>query len=160
MKSYKKQLPLSYALGMALIIELLTYRIAEVTRVYVHSAIEKNQAYFQVERICRTNHIEIIESDKAFRVLSPKENCFMIGEFNKFEQPITSNNHLMLVNPANAGNLGTIIRTAVGFGIQDIALIKPCVDIFDPKVIRASMGAIFQMRFSYFDFFEQYDTLL
>lgn len=159
MKAYKKHSPLSYALGMALTIELLTFRINEVTKVYIHSTIEKNQVYKHVVDICRRNKIEMIENDKVFRILSPKENCFMIGEFKKFEQPITNSNHIMLVNPANAGNLGTIIRTAIGFGVKEIALIKPCVDIFDPKVIRASMGAVFQLHFSYFDTFKQYQSL-
>ncbi len=65
-------------------------------------------------------------------------------------------NHIVLVNPSNSGNLGTIIRSMVGFGIYDLAIIKPAVDIFDLKTIRASMGAIFNIRFSYFDSFSDY----
>ena len=48
------------------------------------------------------------------------------------------------------GNLGTIMRTMVGFGMEDLAIIRPGVDAYDPKVIRASMGSIFHLRFAYF----------
>jgi TrmH family RNA methyltransferase len=54
------------------------------------------------------------------------------------------------------GNMGTIIRTLTGFGLNDLAVISPGVDIFDPKVIRASMGSIFKINFKYYDNFEIY----
>lgn len=47
----------------------------------------------------------------------------------------------------------------LAFGIHNIAIIKPAVDIFDPKTIRASMGALFHINFSYFETFEIYKNL-
>ena len=52
--------------------------------------------------------------------------------------------------------MGTIIRTLTGFGLNNLAVISPGVDIFDPKVIRASMGAIFKINFKYYEDFNQY----
>ncbi len=46
------------------------------------------------------------------------------------------------------GNLGTIIRTADWFGIDGILLNSDTVDLYNPKVVRATMGSIFRMRFS------------
>ena len=43
------------------------------------------------------------------------------------------------------GNLGTIIRTADAFGPAALLINKGCVDIFNPKVVRASAGAIFRV---------------
>ena len=43
-----------------------------------------------------------------------------------------------------------------GFGITDLAMVRPAVDIFDPKTIRASMGAVFRVAFQYFDSFGDY----
>jgi TrmH family RNA methyltransferase len=40
------------------------------------------------------------------------------------------------------GNLGTIIRSAAWFGIKNIVCSENCVDVYNPKVIQASMGAI------------------
>jgi len=45
------------------------------------------------------------------------------------------------------GNLGTIIRTAAWFGIDFVATSPETVDMFNPKVVRSSMGAFFRMRF-------------
>ncbi len=41
------------------------------------------------------------------------------------------------------GNLGTVIRTALSFGIRRIYMSADCADVFSPKVIRSSMGAVF-----------------
>ena len=54
------------------------------------------------------------------------------------------------------GNMGTIIRTMLGFNYVNLAIIRPGVDVFDPRVIRASMGAIFNINFEYFDSFDEY----
>ena len=42
--------------------------------------------------------------------------------------------------------------------MQDIAVIRPCVDVFDPKTVRASMGSIFQLRLHVYDDFSQYQA--
>lgn len=49
------------------------------------------------------------------------------------------------------GNLGTIIRTADWFGIDAVFASKDSVDIFNPKVVQSTMGAIFRVRFHYCD---------
>ena len=65
-------------------------------------------------------------------------------------------NHIVLVNPSNTGNLGTILRTMLGFDFKNLAIIKPAVDMFDPLVVRASMGAVFSINFEYFNNIEEY----
>jgi TrmH family RNA methyltransferase len=52
------------------------------------------------------------------------------------------------------GNLGTIIRTADWFGIRNIFCSPGCADIYNPKVIQASMGAILNVKIHYTDFHE------
>jgi RNA methyltransferase, TrmH family len=49
------------------------------------------------------------------------------------------------------GNLGTIIRAAGWFGIKNIVCSEDCVDVYNPKVIQASMGALLQVNVFYFD---------
>ena len=44
-------------------------------------------------------------------------------------------------------NMGTILRTAEAFGIDCVILSKDCCDIFSPKVLRGSMGAVFRQKF-------------
>lgn len=50
-----------------------------------------------------------------------------------------------LVEPADPGNLGTIVRTADAVGMAGIFLIGPSADPYDPAALRASMGATFAM---------------
>ena len=64
--------------------------------------------------------------------------------------------HLAIVEPANMGNLGTIMRTMLGFGVRNLAVIGEGVDVFHPNVIRSSMGAVFKMNFEYFEKFDDY----
>ena len=52
--------------------------------------------------------------------------------------------------------MGTIMRTMLGFHYTNLVIIKPAVDVFDPKVVRASMGAIFHLNVCYYDDFETY----
>ena len=60
---------------------------------------------------------------------------------------------LFLDNLRDPGNLGTIIRTAEGAGIDGVVLSKESVDIYNPKVIRSTMGAIYRVPFIYEDNF-------
>ena len=74
----------------------------------------------------------------------------------KYLSHLENDHHVVLVNQANMGNLGTIIRSCLGFNITNIAIIKPAADFFDPKVIRSSMGAIFSCNICYFSSIEEY----
>lgn len=51
----------------------------------------------------------------------------------------------LLENIKDAGNLGTIIRSAVAFGIDGIVLCGDTIDIFNPKVVRSAVGALFKV---------------
>ena len=62
----------------------------------------------------------------------------------------------MLCQITDNGNAGTAMRSLLGFGIKDVAVVRPCVDVFDPHVLRASMGAFFKLRVRTFDTFDAY----
>lgn len=64
-------------------------------------------------------------------------------------------NLVVLENLRDPGNLGTIVRTAEGAGIDGVILSKESVDIYNPKVIRSTMGAIYRMPVIYVDSFAQ-----
>lgn len=158
MKRYKKEDPVSYALGITLTFELLKFAPEQARRVYVHSQMQKGEAYDKLMALCRELKVPCEFSDKPFNILSQKENCFVIGEFAKFDRPVSAGtNHVVLHNPSNAGNMGTIMRSAAGFGITDLVIITPAVDHFDPKTVRASMGAIFHLNISVFSSFADYE---
>jgi len=58
---------------------------------------------------------------------------------------------LILEDTADPGNLGTIMRTAEAAGVTGVIMGKGTVDIFNPKVVRSTMGSIFRLPFSYVD---------
>ena len=58
---------------------------------------------------------------------------------------------LALDGIANPGNMGTIIRTAEWFGFKQIVCSKDCVELWNPKVIQATMGSVFRMAVVYTD---------
>lgn len=153
-KSYKKDFEYSYTLGAFPTIEMIKSKPEYVKAVYVHSTFKERA---MLSQLCDNNGIPLIESDKIVERLSDKANVFVVGTFNKYYCSIADDrSHIVLVNPSDMGNLGTIIRTAVGFGIKDIALIRPGADIFHPKVIRSSMGSLFRLRHEYFNSFKEY----
>lgn len=153
-KPYKKSADYSYTLGAFPTIELIRSKTAAVREVFVHSTFTDTE---RLGQLCRENSIPMRISDKQIARLSDKENVFVVGVFEKYEQKLDAGkSQIVLVGPSNMGNLGTILRTAVGFGIYDIALISPAADVFHPKVVRSSMGAIFRLRHQYFEDFAAY----
>lgn len=156
-KTYKKDAEYSYTLGAFPTIELLKNRPQEVLEIYVHSTFTDLEI---IEKLAKPYGIPILRQDKIINKLSDKENCFVVGVFKKYRDNLQADkSHIVLVNPSNMGNMGTIIRTAVGFGIKNLAIISPGVDVFHPKTIRASMGALFRINCRYFNSFEEYEAV-
>lgn len=54
---------------------------------------------------------------------------------------------LVLDNLQDPGNMGTVFRSAEAAGASGILMSKDCVDVYNPKVIRSTMGAIFRLPF-------------
>jgi TrmH family RNA methyltransferase len=50
---------------------------------------------------------------------------------------------IILEGVQDPGNVGSVIRTAAAFGIPEVILTGECADIYNPKTVRATMGAIF-----------------
>jgi len=157
LRRYKKELDFSYSLGVFPTLELLEKRIDDVLYVAIHSEGEKNSGVQRIQEICKNKNVPCEVKDRDIRQFAFKENTYAIGVFQKYKQELrTDTNHVVLVGLRNMGNLGTILRTAIAFGVKDIAIVRPAADIFDPKVIAASMGAIFQVNFEYFESLTQY----
>lgn len=61
---------------------------------------------------------------------------------------------IALENIQDPGNLGTIVRTMAWFGIKDVFCTPDTVDVYNPKVIQSTMGAIFKVNVHYCDLSE------
>ena len=58
---------------------------------------------------------------------------------------------LVLENVQDPGNVGTVIRTANAFGIDAVIMTGNCADLYSPKTVRATMGAIFRQKVAELD---------
>lgn len=52
---------------------------------------------------------------------------------------------LILDKISDPGNMGTILRSAEAFGVKSIVVTSQCIEIYNPKVVRSSMGSIFRL---------------
>ena len=153
LQKYKRDSEVSYALGATLVAELLKTHPYSITRAFLRPTEKHGEDLSAIIEKLKTKKIEIIESTKAFNILGAKENCLLAAEFRKecLYEPQSDilrtpgQKNIILVNPSDSGNLGTIMRSAAAFGFKEITIITPAVDPYDPKVIRASMGAIFHL---------------
>lgn len=154
---YRSDLDYAYAPGMFPAMECLLHRPELARRVLLHSKSAGTEGAARLIELADSLHVRVEEADRALGRISGKENCFAAAVFAKFDDALAENHpHVVLHNPSDCGNVGTILRTALGFGVEDVALIRPCVDVFDPRVVRASMGSLFQLRIRTYDTFEAY----
>lgn len=73
-------------------------------------------------------------------------------EMHSFDPKMVRKNWVIALDEINdPGNLGTIIRSADWFGIKIILCSANCVELYNPKVIQASMGSIFRVKLIYGD---------
>ena len=127
---------------------------AYIREVYVsESYIEKNGISDKLER---TGYETV--SDEVFKKISDtkapqgilcvmKQYKYTLEMLMKKENPIL----VLLEDIQDPGNLGTILRTGEGAGIDGIIMTKDTVDIYNPKTIRATMGSVYRMPFLYVD---------
>ncbi|MEN6370101.1 MAG: TrmH family RNA methyltransferase [Thermotogota bacterium] len=154
---YRKESDVSYAEGVFATLELLTARPGDVERVLVSSRGGANEGVAKIHAACAARRIPIETDDRTIERLTPRDSHFAIGVFRKYVMELDpAADHVVLVAPADMGNLGTIARAMVGFGFNDLALVRPAADAFDPKAVRASMGALFRISFEYVDSFDAY----
>jgi TrmH family RNA methyltransferase len=154
MKPYKKDADYSYTLGAFPTYELIKSRPEQVRKILIDTSFTDQD---NLIKLCKEYKIAYGHNNKLIAKLSDKENCYVAGIFDKYNCRLRSDKpHIVLVNPSNMGNLGTILRTAVGFGIYDIAIILPGADIFNPKTVRSSMGALFKLNFCQYESFADY----
>jgi TrmH family RNA methyltransferase len=157
-KKYNEECEHSYTFGGFPTFELLKNHPQDVIKIFVSSKLDKNEEWQKIQSLCNKRNISVEQNDKQIERLADKGNTYIVGVFKKYESNKNlSQNSVVLVSPSDMGNLGTIMREMLGFGYKNLVVIKPCADIFNPKVIRASMGAIFSLNITSFDNFESFE---
>ena len=101
--------------------------------------------------------LEIL-SDSVFKHVSDTQTpqgvlCIVKQQNHNMDDLLNIENpHFMVLdNLQDPGNLGTIVRTAEGAGVDAVFMSKDCVDIYNPKTIRSTMGSIYRMPTIYIE---------
>ncbi len=122
-----------------------------LSRVYVS---EDFQPEKQVRAWLSDKNYEVVSS-RVFKELSMTQTPQGILAVVHMSRPdpeeilASGDSFLILETLQDPGNLGTIIRTAEGAGINGIFMNKTCVDIYNPKVVRSTMGSLYRVPFVY-----------
>lgn len=157
LRKYKKEYGHSYSFGVFPTLELLQHHPEKAWGVLVHPRGAKNTGIDKIRSLCTKHQIPFEFQERVFQRIGARQNDYAIGIFEKSESTLDNKaNHVVLVNPTGMGNLGTIQRTMLGFDFQDLAIIQPAADIYHPEAVRASMGAMFQLRLEHFLNFNEY----
>lgn len=157
LEPYGKRLSYSYCLGLFPSFALIKARPEAVRRLLIHPDGAGSEGVEKLRALCDESGIRAEEAGRILRRESKKDNCFAALVFEKYDCALNpAANHAVLCQISDGGNLGTALRSLLGFGIRDVAVIRPCADLFDPHVLRASMGAFFKMRVAAFDDFAAY----
>lgn len=156
LKAYSSDLPYSYTPGVFPSLQLMQNAPQRALRLLL-SERAQGEGVEKLRALCREHHVREEVADKALARISGKQNCFAAVVFEKWQAELgPSAPHVVLHHPMDEGNLGTIQRTLLGLGIEDIAIIRPAADVFAPHVVRATMGAVFSLRVKQYDRFESY----
>lgn len=156
LEAYRRELSYSYAPGVFPSMEAMLKRPELVRRLLISTKGQQSEGVQKLCALAEKNRIRIEIADKALSRISGKENCFAAAVFEKQPSAFAEGDHIVLHHISDAGNLGTILRAALGFGYHSIAIIRPATDVYDPKVVRASMGAIFSLHVKEYDDFDAY----
>lgn len=119
-------------------------------------------SHFVVRRVLTTDakhkgaNIELITKQEMERIsqLTTPTTMLAVVEQPNNRLSIDKLYHKLVValdGVQNPGNLGTIIRLADWFGVEEIICSRKCADCYNPKVVQATMGAILRVRIHYVD---------
>ena len=117
----------------------------------------RNDAFLkQHEELLDQAKVQLV-SDNVCKAMSdtktPQGIICLVRQLSWTRQQLAGEKPLLVIleNLQDPGNLGTIIRTAEGAGVTGVLLGSGCVDIYNPKVIRSTMGSVYRVPFLYTD---------
>ena len=101
---------------------------------------------FEVVRVWRRDEIGEAAMARISQLSTPSPVLAVVRRPAAQEPPRPSGLCLALDGVRDPGNLGTILRIADWFGVETVYVSADCVELFNPKVIQASMGSVFRVR--------------
>ncbi|MAY82806.1 MAG: RNA methyltransferase [Flavobacteriales bacterium] len=152
-KKYRKQHSLFVVEGLKSVNELINSDL-EIEYIYTTDSIQFND----LEKIdIEATMISELQM-KSISSLTNPPGVLAVAKIPE-QELITGDLVLYLDEVRDPGNLGTIIRSAEGFGVSQLVLSPNCVDPFSPKVVQASMGSLFRLPLAVESFESLYKRL-
>ncbi len=120
---------------------------------------EAENSSFEVDRVYRISEIGEAAMARMSLLHSPSPALAVVRKPKEMEfdlkspsgQELSRGLYLALDGIRDPGNMGTILRIADWFGINAVFASEDSVDVFNPKVVQSTMGAVFRVRFRYCD---------
>lgn len=150
-RKYREESRLYFIEGIRFVEEALSEK-AEIERILISERLPYNKGGEEIIAKVRSagfNYYSL--SEKLFKEISDTESpqgimaVLKARNWNLPDIIEDRNNILVLESLQDPGNMGTIIRTADAAGITGVILSKGCVDIYNPKVLRSTMGSVFRV---------------
>jgi len=158
-KPYKKTSDISYTIGVFPTIELINQKPNEVVAVLYSDAAQAGDGFTLVKKITDNNNLRMIKT-KRVQSLTKNDSSYVVGVFKKYRMELsTSEPHIVLVEPDDMGNIGTIVRSMAGFGYRNLAIVGKSADFWHPKSIRACMGSIFRCNIRTYPTIQDYQSV-
>ncbi|WP_353892653.1 RNA methyltransferase [Proteinivorax hydrogeniformans] len=135
--------------------ERFVHEIAEKTPNLIEKLLLQDGMIKKYEKLLNSfsNDKIITISDNLFNTISSTDTTQGIAALVQrpdFKiEDLSKGNYIVIDRVQDPGNLGTIIRTAVASGVDGMLLLKGTVDIFNDKVLRATMGALHNIPIVY-----------
>ncbi len=148
-KKYRDREGIFLAEGVRLCEEALDAPVILKQAIVSNSALEHDRIRACVYS-CLDQNIEVFSStERQFKSISdessPQGIVLVIQKPHAPHVPRKKDNVVLMLDALqDPGNLGTILRSAEWFGIQTIISGKGCVELYNPKVVRSAMGAVFR----------------
>lgn len=139
--------------GEKIVDEVLRQKLFKVHSIYATEPwINKNELTLTPYKACLTS-TSPNELKKVSSLKTPNSVVVVLEmpNYTSLVDKIQTSLNLVLENIQDPGNMGTVIRIADWFGIPYIFCSKGCVDIYNPKVIQASMGGFLRVQVHYVD---------
>lgn len=156
-KKERKKLGLFIIEGIKIIEEVIDRDYCFKSIIYTDSLLDNkdgNKFFSKIKNMKNLIHVP----ENIFKEISDTENpqgilALVYIKSSKIEDlNVEENNFLLYLDEVqDPGNMGTIIRTADAFNIDGIILRDGCVDPYNPKVVRATMGSIFRIPLYFVD---------
>lgn len=132
--------------GEKIVLEILNWKSDYLVHLFYTEDFKSNISHFDKSKCTEITEKEL---KTISRLQTPNK---VLAIFKKWDlSEVKSDFYLALDGVQDPGNMGTIMRLADWFGIPEIICSKETVDCFNPKVVQATMGAIFRVQVRYVD---------